>query len=445
MKKNYTKTIVKTAFTIVILANLVFNATAQIDLNKGLMAWYPFNGNANDSSGNGNNPSFNNATLTTDRFGNAKSAYQFDGKSSYIVIPNSTSLNCGSRASLSMWVKVNGFYNGKCHGNYMLCKGPATNWTLNAVFDDGLYDSKYGKSACSISTPDTLHQTFYSALGGWDDSLFVETNKWYHLVLVSDSNIVSAYLNGQLINSHSKSNVQPFKTSYDLFLGRYFDTSSPYWFNGVLDDIRIFNRAINKLEIDSLNNKTSTTLPLKLKEFTANSITAPFVSLHFATTEELNAASIEIERSYDGVYFTKTGSLNAKGNVGINLYSFVDKTDGVASKIYYRLKLINKDGGFTYSSTATVAVANSLRTFTADVYPNPVRSDLNVNLYAAKDDNLTVRLYDINGKLVYTQKIQSRKGFSTLFIPAFKTLSAGTYTLNITNSNDVVNKKVLKL
>ena len=421
------------------------NYQPKIDLNLGLMAWYPFDGNDKDSSGNNNNPTFDNAKLTTDRLGNPNSAYEFDGATNFMQIPNSATLNCGTRATISMWVKVKGFYKGACHGNYMICKGPATDHTLNAVFDDGLYDSKYGKDACSITIPDTTHQTFYSALGGWDDSTFVEKDKWYHLVLISDSNIASAYLNDKLIKSSTKANVQPFNTTYDLIFGRYFDASAPYWLNGSLDDIRIYNRAISKAEVDSLyGGGTSSPLPLTIKEFTATAITAPFVSLHIGTATELNVRTIEIERSYDGINFSSVGTLAAKGNAGVNLYSFIDKTDGIATKAYYRLNMINKDGSHNYSFVATVALANSLKAFTAEVYPNPVHNEANINLYSIKDDALTIRVFDINGKLVYAQKTFSKKGFSSLSIPAFKTLLSGTYTVNITNSSDVINKKVIK-
>lgn len=61
-------------------------------LADGLVAHYKFDGNANDSSGNGNNGVVHGATLTTDRFGNANSAYKFDGEDDWIQVPNSTSL-----------------------------------------------------------------------------------------------------------------------------------------------------------------------------------------------------------------------------------------------------------------------------------------------------------------------------------------------------------------
>ena len=78
------------------------SAIAQIPTN-GLVAYYPFNGNAKDSSGNGNNGSVNGATLTTDRFGNCNSAYLFDGVSNYISLPTSKLINLNTY-SYSLWV-----------------------------------------------------------------------------------------------------------------------------------------------------------------------------------------------------------------------------------------------------------------------------------------------------------------------------------------------------
>jgi len=66
---------------VLLLVALCFGLTikAQVNLQDGLVAFYPFNGNANDESGNLNNGTVNGATLTTDRFGNGNSAYNFNG------------------------------------------------------------------------------------------------------------------------------------------------------------------------------------------------------------------------------------------------------------------------------------------------------------------------------------------------------------------------------
>ena len=69
-----------------LLLFLNYSASAQTNLSLGLAAYYPFNGNTNDESGNNNNPVFNNATLTADRFGSVNSAYHFNGKNNWLFI-----------------------------------------------------------------------------------------------------------------------------------------------------------------------------------------------------------------------------------------------------------------------------------------------------------------------------------------------------------------------
>ena len=83
------------------------SALAQVP-STGLVGYWPFNGNANDESGNGNNGTVNGATLTTDRLGNANSAYSFNGTTQEIVVPNSPSLNfeTANAFTISYWVSV---------------------------------------------------------------------------------------------------------------------------------------------------------------------------------------------------------------------------------------------------------------------------------------------------------------------------------------------------
>src|SRR5664279_2298442 len=96
---------IKHLLTIATLGLLTLTASAQSWITSGLVAWYPFNGNANDASGNGNNGVVYNATLTTDRFGNANSAYDFNGSSSYVDIPQNGILNgLITNFTLSAWI-----------------------------------------------------------------------------------------------------------------------------------------------------------------------------------------------------------------------------------------------------------------------------------------------------------------------------------------------------
>lgn len=223
---------------------------AQVNMTSGLRAYYPFNGNANDASGNNNNPVFNNATLTTDRFGNPSSAYLFNGINNYMQIPNSPSLNTTGQISVAAWVKVNGFYQGACHGNNILMKGdndPVTGMYL-LRFDDYGYTNAQN---CAIPAPDVAHQNFYGKgtnLPPNGYTPFITTGQWISVVYTNDGTTARLYVDCQLKITTPGS--YSFTNTYDLFLGRLNHPSYPYWFNGVMDEIRIYDRALNVDEIN---------------------------------------------------------------------------------------------------------------------------------------------------------------------------------------------------
>jgi hypothetical protein len=85
-----------------------FQPTALIlpsSLRTGLVAYYPFDGNANDQSGNGNNGVAYGASLTTDRFGNTNSAYTFDGINDYIEVSSGSNFNFQTYLTISLWMR----------------------------------------------------------------------------------------------------------------------------------------------------------------------------------------------------------------------------------------------------------------------------------------------------------------------------------------------------
>ena len=100
----------KHLITLITLA-ITYASTAQVPSyvpTNGLVGWWPFNGNANDESGNGNNGMVNGATLTSDRFGLANKAYAFDGASNYISINDNTTLDV-SNVTISAWFWANDY------------------------------------------------------------------------------------------------------------------------------------------------------------------------------------------------------------------------------------------------------------------------------------------------------------------------------------------------
>lgn len=201
-----------------LLLLLLFGNTvmAQVNLNLGLKAYYPFSGNTNDVSGNNNNPSFSNAILTSDRFGTPNSAYLFNGTNAYMQIPNSPSINPANQISLCAWVKVNGFYQGNCHGNSIIMKGDADYLTGNYLlrFDDNAFTN--GQN-CVNPTVDPAHQNFYgvnpSPPPGYNP--YIQTGgQWYSVVYTYDGVTARLYVNCELKVSGPLN--LTFSNSYDL-------------------------------------------------------------------------------------------------------------------------------------------------------------------------------------------------------------------------------------
>jgi hypothetical protein len=112
-------------------------------------------------------------------------------------------------------------------------------------------------------------------------------------------------------------------------------------------------------------------LPLNLVSFTAqeNGCNA---SLNWTTTNEQNTANFDVEQSDDGTTFHLAGIVAAKNNIRINNYSFIENQ--TSSVNYYRLKMIDRDGVFTYSPVEIVKTNCSVNNDLVSVYPNPVKS-----------------------------------------------------------------------
>lgn len=231
----------------IILLALLFISNgcfAQIDLNLGLRAYFPFTGNANDVSGNNNNPVFNNATLTADRFGNPNSAYHFNGTNTFMRIANSPSLNMNDKLSISLWVKPTGWYTGQCYNNMMLIKG-------DGDAASGRYSSRFSDvfNGCGPN-PSTNEERFFDGFGNAATLPIVELNKWYSVVITFDGTNSKIYVNCVLQGTVAIN--RNFTNADDLFIGKLNNTTFPYWLNGDLDEIRIYDRALTVDEVNVL-------------------------------------------------------------------------------------------------------------------------------------------------------------------------------------------------
>ena len=236
-----------------ILAGLAFISQVsfgQVNLNLGLKAYYPFSGNANDASENHNDPIFNNATLTADRFGNPNSAYHFNGIDNYMRFHNTPSLNFSHLITLFVWVRPTGFYNGICHASSIISKGGGNympgNYALR--FDDALFTKGNG---CNDQPVDTRHQNFRGTGTTMDAyTPFINKDQWYPVLYTNDGTTAKLYVDCVL--KYSVVFPEKFTNNEDLFFGKSDDIYFPFWLNGDLDEVRIYNRTLSEAEIFSL-------------------------------------------------------------------------------------------------------------------------------------------------------------------------------------------------
>lgn len=224
------------------------------DLKDGLVAWYKFTGGSlKDSSGKNNDIIFNNATATTDRFGKANNAFLFNGNGSYMKVNNSSSLN-PNKISLMAIVKFNDFYRGSCHANQIFKKGFRDQ--VDGIY--GLRAVTAGQDCAAVT--DTSKEVMvgyygnnqFAQIGASDNSGFVKINKWINVIFTYDGGQAKLYVDGQL--KETRTGTVPFTPNTDgLFIGRAENPQFPFWFNGIIDEIRIYNKALREADIKQLN------------------------------------------------------------------------------------------------------------------------------------------------------------------------------------------------
>jgi hypothetical protein len=216
---------------------LLFATAAQAQVpsyvpTNGLVGYWPFNGNANDESGNGNNGTVNGATLTADRFGEANKAYNFDGVSNFISMSNAPFTTYPF--SISGWI----FCNNNSGANHIIGLGELVGPTNKRLFFNGR--AQIGSSGMNdISTSSNI-----TTLGNW-----------HHLVVVInnyDVNSVFFYLDGSLLagNTTAGANI-PFPLNNSGFtIGKHVGDFA----NGMIDDIGLWNRLLTAEEVLALYN-----------------------------------------------------------------------------------------------------------------------------------------------------------------------------------------------
>jgi len=366
---------------------LVVMTCVNAQPTDNVIAYYPFNGNANDVTGNGYNASSTSATLTTDRLGKANAAYFFDGKSNVIKLPKTILTNSTSFA-ISFWIKPAGNHT-------------TTDASQQLVDLRGQYyiQIPYFQPS-STSVPNSV---WFATMDGtstrtqlMSNNGAVPVNQWTHIVATYCNNIQQLYLNGALVKSAS---AQPASAASNVnnTLGKDVSTANQGWFYGVMDEVIIYKRGLTSTEVQSLYNRglTSSEIP----------------ELYYKPN---------IQYTYDAI-----GRRTSRNVIVLKSASYISTKDSVGL-----------EQAFVPGETYEENLGNQK----VIIYPNPTQGQLLVEIQGyEKETNTALYLFDLSGKLLI-----SRKPANSTMPLDLSGYSVGTYVLKIVLGDKTSEWKIMK-
>jgi uncharacterized delta-60 repeat protein len=210
-------------------------------MNDGLLAHYPLDGDATDASGNGNDGTTDGVLLTQNRFGQSEKAYDFDGVDDSIDVGSALGNFGTSPFTVSAWIKT----NTDSVADVILAKGTygsGTSQSYFRVYEDPADPADQRRIQLNLYDGTNTQSIFSSSI--------IDSERWYHVVGQRDDVGMKIYIDGQLDNANNTAPINP-DSSEPLKLG-----VADSWYNmrmdGVIDDVRIYDRALTANEVESL-------------------------------------------------------------------------------------------------------------------------------------------------------------------------------------------------
>jgi len=337
-----------------------FTTLARNDPSECLIAWYPFNGNADEETGLGADGTVSGANLTEDRFGNANSAYYFNGADNFISIPGILPIT--NSFTISFWAypeRESGYSNVLTDGN------------INYGGNDFLINFRnndIGIRADKAGYPLNYEDSGYSGLTNLN---FLK--RWVHVVWVMDPAGSKVYLDGNKIAEINEAGTNEGYHDDHVTLGaRHVWTNMDNFFKGKLDDFRIYNCNLQPDEIYGIYSAEGPVLP---------SLSTIFLS-------DTTATSISVESniiSDGGVSITERGvcwsttsnpTINDNRTVdGTGIGSFTSQITGLLpGTTYYLRSYATNSAGTIYGIELSFATHNT--------FPNcGTVTDIDGNIY----------------------------------------------------------------
>ncbi len=368
-------------------ACVAMNSVTLIDLPayvpaSGLVGYWPFNGNANDESGNLNHGTPNGNVYVADRDGNNNSACSFDGVDDYVIVGHSNSIS-SKIGTINYWVNTtsSALMQTVKKSNFSNATGEQYSFAINASSVNNVdFSAKYN-SSCAVGT-------------GWESTNTanaVNNGNWNMITGLITSDSIILYINGVRVAAQEVPNANMDECSGALEFGRNWNLD-PRYFNGAMDDIGIWNRVLSVCEIEEMYNS-------QLADYT--------VTLSGATLTSNQAGGA----SYQWIDCANNTPVN-----GATAQSFLPSVNGNYAVV------VTTPGGCSDTSACQQIASVGINEVAAEgfrSFPNPATDQLNI----ATERPINLGIYDAQGEL---QSTHFAAGTLTIDISG---LSEGVYFL----------------
>ncbi|MCU0323036.1 MAG: gliding motility-associated C-terminal domain-containing protein [Chitinophagaceae bacterium] len=234
---------IKRIFFIGLITLQVVSLFAQVNLSKGLVAYYPFSGNTLDVSGNNLNATNFGASLTSDAKNMPNRAYEFNGTNANILLPYSPRFNFAATDSFSIACWIQPYTNLLNTSQALVVKATVNSNPQNANWSYGLY-MLLDKAMSGYTANNFLNSTTSLQLNSC----------WYHIVVTYKNGFWYLYINGKVEAqelTQTKLITQDGSVTSVIALGKKGSSNGDYY-KGKLDEVRIYNRNLSPIEVAAL-------------------------------------------------------------------------------------------------------------------------------------------------------------------------------------------------
>jgi len=422
-------------------ATIAQNVPSYVPTN-GLVGWWPFNGNANDESGNNNNGTVNGATLTSDRNGNVGKAYSFDGVNDFII-SNGGNQFANQTQTVSFWINFN---NVNSFTGTIIALGSSSSCLWGTYYN--------------YLQPGIGNGTGIGCGGNFNGTnTLLTNNNWYNLIVVTNINLNSFFVNGNFIGNTTNSSGSGCSID-NLYFGVDIFSVAEY-FNGKLDDIGIWNRALTQQEITNLYNSVSCNNNLVITPQN-NVLQIGNTATFNATTSDANPNYIwqsdlgqgfQTLNNYGNYSGVNTNTLTvanvqlSEHNQAIRAISTSGNCVDTSNVAYIQIadtcitNVTVYDTVTTYISVTdtlfinvnTVGLNNNTIINTIKVFPNPANTNLNLDFGNFTNLNgYSIKIFNSLSQVIYNQAITQQS--ESIDLSTFG--GNGIYFLHIINAQN---------